>query len=203
MKLRLASKSPTRLRMLEAAGLCFTPIETSVDEEAEKIRLAPSRLGAAALADALAEAKARGAAAGAGEIVLGSDQILERDDGSIMGKAASREQAHDLLRSLSGRIHRLHSAAVALRDGNRIWGAVETAHMTVRSLDDAFIKDYLDQEYDQVRGNVGLYRIEGPGVQLFDRIEGSHFAILGLPLLSLLRFVREQEAAGAQEGQAR
>lgn len=194
MALLLASRSAARRRMLEAAGVPFDTVDSPLDEESAKARFRQKGLDAAGLAEALAEAKALTARAGAGDLVLGADQTLERDDGSMLDKPRSREEAFDQLRSLSGRTHRLHSAGVIVERGEPVWRAVETVELAVRPLSDAFLGDYLDREYEAIRRGVGGYRIEGPGVQLFDRIEGSHFAILGLPLLPLLAYLRQRGA---------
>ena len=143
------------------------------------------------MAEMLAEMKARSLPA-RGSLVIGADQTLERDDGSMLGKPGSRAEALDQLRSLSGRTHHLHSAAVIAENGERVWGATESAALAMRSLSEAFLRDYLDREFEAVRNNVGGYRIEGLGAQLFESIEGSHFAILGLPLLPLLAYLRER-----------
>jgi septum formation protein len=188
--LLLASKSAARRAMLEAAGLAFRPVESPLDEDSAKAGLAG--LDAKALAAALAEAKALSAPSGPGDLVLGSDQTLEREDGSRLGKPESREDAFRQLRSLSGKTHRLHSAAAIAEQGRIVWTRVENVALTMRPLSDEFLRTYLDLEYEHIRWSVGGYRIEGPGVQLFDRIEGSHFAILGLPLLPLLAYLRER-----------
>ena len=176
--------------MLEAAGVPFEPFEAPIDEELAKRELAG--LGAAALAQALAEAKALSVSARPGDLVLGSDQTLELEDGSVLGKPGSREEAFDQLRSLAGGTHSLHSAATVAEQDRPVWSALETVRLTMRPLGDAFLHSYLDREYEAIRWSVGGYRIEGPGVQLFDRIEGSHFAILGLPLLPLLGYLRSR-----------
>lgn len=190
MTLILASTSVARRRMLEAAGVRFEACAAAIDEEAVKAEL--DDLDPNALAQALAERKALSIAQDA--LVLGSDQTLERDDGSRLGKPASREDAFAQLQSLSGRTHRLHSAAAIAERGTIVWRCTESVELEVRPLSDEFLRDYLDAEYEQVRWGVGGYRIEGPGVQLFDRIDGSHFAILGLPLLPLLAYLRERGA---------
>ena len=192
MKLLLASRSETRRRMLEAAGIAFEPAEAELDEEEAKQGLVETGFEPRDLAEMLAEMKARSVAAPADALVLGADQVLERDDGSMLSKPRSRGEALAQLRSLSGRTHYLHSAAVVVERGERAWGRTETAALSVRQLGDAFLEEYLDREYELVRWNVGGYRIEGLGVQLFEEIQGSHFAILGLPLLSLLDFLRER-----------
>ena len=192
MKLLLASKSEARRHMLEAAGIAFEPVDAKLDEEEAKAGLIAAGFEPRDLAEMLAEMKARSVAAPAGALVLGADQMLERDDGNMLSKPRSRDEAFAQLRSLSGRTHYLHSAAVVMEQGERAWGRTETAALSMRSLGDAFLADYLDREYEAIRWNVGGYRIEGLGVQLFDQIQGSHFAILGLPLLSLLAFLRDR-----------
>jgi len=190
VKLLLASKSAARRKLLEAAGVPFEVVEAPVDEEGAKRKLTGMR--AAELAEALAQAKAVSVPGSPGALVLGSDQTLEREDGSLLSKPRSREEAFDQLRSLSGRTHRLHSAAVIAESERPVWRSMVTVALKVRPLSDIFLQSYLDQEYEFIRWSVGGYRIEGPGVQLFDRIEGSHFAILGMPLLPLLSYLRER-----------
>ena len=192
MRLLLASKSEARRRMLEAAGVDFELAEAELDEEVAKAGLIAAGFEPRDLAEMLAEMKARSVAAPADSMVLGADQVLERDDGTMLSKPASRDEAFAQLRSLSGHTHYLHSAAVILERGERAWGRTETAALSVRRLSDAFLEDYLDREYEAIRWNVGGYRIEGRGAQLFEAIQGTHFAILGLPLLSLLAFLRER-----------
>jgi septum formation protein len=188
--LLLASRSEARRRMLEAAGVEYDSAEAVLDEEEAKAGLAAAGFEPRDLAEMLAEMKAKSVAAEAGTLVLGADQVLERDDGAMLSKPRSREEATAQLRALSGRTHYLHSGAVIFEAGERIWGRTETAALTVRELGEAFLADYVEREYDHIRWSVGGYRIEGPGVQLFEEIQGSHFAILGLPLLSLLEFLR-------------
>ena len=124
--------------------------------------------------------------------MIGADQVLELDDGTMLSKPASRDDALDQLRRLSGQTHYLHSAAVVVEQGERVWGETESVAMDVRPLGEAFLQAYLDAEYEAVRGNVGGYRIEGMGAQLFEEVDGSHFAVLGLPLLPLLAYLRER-----------
>jgi septum formation protein len=176
--------------MLEAAGVPFRVVDADVDEDRAKASL--RGLGAAELAMALATIKALGTPAGEGDLLLGSDQTLELDDGAMLDKPESRQEAFSQLKRLSGRSHKLHSAAVVAERGEPAWSAIETVELTVRPLSDDYLNEYLDLEYDSIRWSVGGYRIEGPGVQLFDRIDGSHFAILGLPLLPLLAYLRER-----------
>ena len=187
----LASQSASRRALLSAAGVPFEALSPGVDEEAAKEALRADGLDARALADALAELKAlRVSRRVPGGLILGCDQTLSLDDGMMIDKAIDRADAERILRLLSGRVHHLHSAAVIVLNGEAIWRHVERVRMTVRPLSDAFIAQYLDQEWEQCRWCVGNYRIEGPGVQLFAKVEGSQFAIQGLPLLPLLDFLR-------------
>lgn len=192
MRLLLASKSAARRHMLEAAGVKFETVEAELDEEAAKAGLWGAGFDARGVAEELAQLKALSVPAVEGDLVLGSDQTLERGDGTLLGKPASRDEALGQLLSLSGATHHLHSAAVVAENGEAIWWRCETVALTMRPLSDAFLEAYLDREYEQIRWSVGGYRIEGPGAQLFDRIEGSHFAILGMPLLPLLGYLRER-----------
>ena len=192
MRLLLASKSATRRRMLEAAGVPFDVMEGSFDEEKAKAELRAGRLGAAELALALAEAKALAIDVGPELLVVGADQVLEREDGSVLDKAGSPGELAEQLRSLRGRPHRLHAAAVAAAAGRPVWRAAETVTLHMRRFSDAFLEAYVGRDYDEVRWSVGGYHAEGRGAQLFDRIDGSHYAVLGLPLLPLLAFLRER-----------
>ena len=187
----LASQSASRRALLQAAGVPFEALSPGVDEDAAKEALRADGLDARALADALAELKAlRVSRRVPGGLVLGCDQTLSLEDGSMIDKAVDRADAERILRRLSGRVHHLHSAAVIALNGEPIWRHVERVRMTVRSLSDSFIANYLDQEWEQCRWCVGNYRIEGPGVQLFSKVEGSQFGVQGLPLLPLLDFLR-------------
>ncbi|HEX7871985.1 MAG TPA: Maf family protein [Sphingobium sp.] len=187
----LASQSASRRALLSAAGVPFEAMSPGVDEEAAKEALRADGLDARALADALAELKAlRVSRRAPGVLVLGCDQTLSLDDGAMIDKAVDRADATRILKLLSGRVHHLHSAAVIALNGEPIWRHVERVRMTVRPLSDAFIADYLDRDWDECRWCVGCYRIEGPGAQLFAKVEGSQFAIQGLPLLPLLDFLR-------------
>ncbi|MBB5713486.1 Maf family protein [Sphingomonas aerophila] len=191
MTLVLASGSATRRAMLTDAGVPFTAQSPGVDEDAAKAGLA----GATPrdLSDALAELKAlKVSARSPGALVLGSDSVVALSDGSLLNQPASREEAADHLRRMSGTRHELWSAAVIAEDGRPVWRHVEAARMFVRSLSDGFISRYLDAEWPAISGCVGCYRIEGPGVQLFSKVEGSQFTIQGLPLLPLLGYLRER-----------
>ncbi len=187
----LASQSASRRALLEAAHVPFEALSPGVDEEAAKEALRADGLDARALADALAELKALKVSRRVpGGLVLGCDQTLSLDDGSMIDKAVDRADAARILRLLSGRVHHLHSAAVIVLNGEPIWRHVERVRMTVRPLSDGFIDTYLARDWDECRWCVGCYRIEGPGAQLFSKVEGSQFAIQGLPLLPLLDFLR-------------
>jgi septum formation protein len=192
VKLLLASKSEARRRMLEAAGVPFETVEAELDEAAAKAGLEAAGFDARGVAEELAQLKALYVRSEPGVLVLGADQTLELDDGTILSKPESRADAFAQLRMLSGRTHALHSAAVVVEVGETVFWQSETVGLTVRALSDRFIDDYLDREYEAIRWSVGSYRIEGPGVQLFERIEGSHFAVLGLPLFPVLAFFRER-----------
>ncbi|HVQ07238.1 MAG TPA: nucleoside triphosphate pyrophosphatase [Allosphingosinicella sp.] len=192
MKLLLASHSATRRRMLEAAGVPFETVAAAFDEEDAKTGLVETGFEPRDLAEMLAEMKAKSVVAPADTLVIGADQVLELDDGAMLSKPGSRAEALAQLRSLSGGTHYLHSAAVVVERGERVWGETETVAMDVRPLGEEFLQAYLDTEYEAVRHNVGGYRIEGMGAQLFEEVEGSHFAILGLPLLPLLDYLRER-----------
>jgi septum formation protein len=177
--------------MLSAAGVPFEAVAAGVDEETAKAALRADGLPARDLADALAELKAlRVSQRVPGALVLGSDSIVELDDGTMLDKPTSRENAAEHLRRMSGKRHDLVSAAVIAEAGRPVWRVVDRAKMHVRNLSDAFIDQYLDAEWPEISGCVGCYRIEGPGAQLFSRIEGSQFTVLGLPLLQVLDYLR-------------
>jgi septum formation protein len=187
----LASQSASRRALLEAARVPFEALSPGVDEDAAKEALRADGLDARQLADALAELKAlRVSRRVPGGLVLGCDQTLSLEDGAMIDKAVDRADAERILKLLSGRVHHLHSAAVIAFNGEPIWRHIERVRMTVRPLSDAFIAQYLDGDWEQCRWCVGCYRIEGPGAQIFARVEGSQFAIQGLPLLPLLDFLR-------------
>jgi septum formation protein len=187
----LASQSASRRAMLEAAGVAFAAEPAGVDEDAAKASLAG--LSPRDLADALAELKALKVSQRRPEaLVLGSDSVVALADGTRLDKPVNRDEAADHLRRMSGGTHRLWSAAVVAEGGRAVWRHVEGARLHVRELSDSFIEAYLDAEWPAVAGCVGVFRIEGPGVQLFQRVEGDHFTILGLPLLPVLGFLRER-----------
>lgn len=188
----LASTSPFRRDMLANAGLDFDIVRPEIDERVVEETVAGSGLAPTDIASLLAEAKAVDVSERhPGRIVIGCDQILSLDE-EVLHKPEDMEAARRRLLALSGKTHELHSAIVAARDGVALWRHVSTARMTVRKLDPAFVGQHLARVGDKALSSVGAYQIEGEGVQLFDRIEGSHFTIVGLPLLPLLAFLREQ-----------
>jgi septum formation protein len=187
----LASQSASRTAMLTAAGVPFAAEPAYADEAAVKAAMAGAR--PRDVADALAELKAlKVSARHPGALVLGSDSLAVLDDGTILDKPISREEAADHLARMSGKRHDLVSAAVIAENGRPVWRHVEAAKMFVRPLSPAFIDLYLDAEWPAISGCVGCYRIEGPGAQLFSRIEGSQFTVLGMPLLPVLGYLRER-----------
>jgi len=183
----LASQSASRQAMLRDAGVAFEAVPARLDERALEAQLAGAP--AAEIALALAEAKAL-AVDGAGRLVLGSDSLVVAG-GKRFDKPASREDAADHLRQFSGGTMELHSAAVLSRGGVVVWRGGAVAILGVRPLSEEFIASYLDAEWPAVSYCVGVFRIEGPGVQLFERIEGDHFTVLGMPLLPVLGALRE------------
>jgi septum formation protein len=193
MTLILASQSASRRAMLEAAGVKYKAIQPLVDEVQEKINLSHLALSGPELAEALALAKANSISdPPVPGMILGCDQTLVCDDGTMLDKAESLDALADQLARLSGRTHRLFSAAVIVENHLPVWQAIDSARMTMRSLSKVFIADYLAREGEALLGCVGGYRIEGRGAQLFDQVDGSQFVIQGLPLLPLLAFLRQR-----------
>jgi septum formation protein len=191
MQLILASQSSARRAVLETAGIVFEAMAPMVDEESAKAALRSDGITPRNLADALAELKAlKLSRRFPTDLVLGCDQTLSLDDGTMFDKSESLVALKAQLTSLSGKTHNLWSAAVLAQGGTVIWRHIERCKMTVRPLSQAFIDEYISAESDALLGCVGGYRIEGRGVQLFSHIEGSHFGILGLPLLPLLDILR-------------
>ena len=190
----LASASPTRIALLRNAGIEFTAVAAQIDERAIEAALAASARPPAEIAAALAEAKALSVAASrAGALVIGADQVLSAD-GRAWHKPSSIGEARDQLIALSGRTHELHSAIAVAREGTIGWRHSETVRLTMRPLTAGFIDDYLSRVGREALRSVGSYQIEGPGIQLFERIAGDYFAILGLPLLPLLAYLRNAGA---------
>ncbi|MEH3102895.1 MAG: Maf family protein [Sphingomonas phyllosphaerae] len=192
----LASQSASRTTMLAAAGVPFTAEPAYADEAALKAAMAGRH--PRDIADALAELKAlKVSARHPGHLVLGSDSLAVLDDGTILDKPTSREEARDHLTRMAGKRHDLVSAAVIAENGQPVWRIVDKAKMFVRPLSPAFIETYLDAEWPAISGCVGCYRIEGPGAQLFSRIDGSQFTVLGMPLLPVLDYLRVRQVLPA------
>lgn len=191
-RLILASASASRAAMLRAAGVPFDVVVPRVDERGIEDRLGD--VAPATVAATLAQKKAL--AVEADTLVLGSDTVLETEDGRTLAKSSDRDAARAQLLALHGRPHRLHSAAAIAEAGNIVWRGTETSTLHVRAFSETWLEAYLDREWEQIRHCVGGYRMEALGVQLFDRVEGSHFAILGLPLLPVLAYLRERGVVG-------
>jgi septum formation protein len=186
----LASASTSRARLLEAAGVAFEVQVSGLDEDAVKAQMQGA--DGVALATMLAERKALAVSAMRPDaLVLGADQVLVARAG-LLSKAGTREAAAAQLRALRGDVHTLATAAVLARADRVVWRHVEQPRLWMRPFGDAFLGDYLAGESDAVLGSVGCYRLEGPGAQLFERVEGDYFSILGLPLVPVLAALREQ-----------
>ncbi|MDO8378952.1 nucleoside triphosphate pyrophosphatase [Phenylobacterium sp.] len=192
----LASKSAARTAVLKGAGVPFETAVSGVDEEAVKTALLGQGGTPREVADALAELKAVKISRGRPGFVIGADQTLEFE-GSLYDKAETVEAARARLKLLRGKPHQLHSAVVVARDGAPIWREVATCTLTMRDFSDDFLEAYLLAEGEEALGSVGCYRLESHGSQLFSKIEGDYFAILGLPLLGLLDLLRKHGALAA------
>ncbi|MEM6463682.1 MAG: Maf-like protein [Pseudomonadota bacterium] len=190
----LASASPFRRRLLENAGIEFAVRPAQIDERAVEAPLRQSQVSAEDTALILAEAKALDVSEKAtGALVIGSDQTLALGD-AIFHKPDDMEGARGYLLKLSGKTHQLNTAVVIARDGETLWRHVATANLKMRRLDPGFIGRYLSRAGNDALKSVGAYQLEGLGAQLFERIEGDYFTIIGLPLLPLLEKLRELEA---------
>jgi septum formation protein len=182
--------------MLQAAGVIFRQVAAEIDESVIKQRFRSVGGDAMACAAALAEAKARAVARlYPAAVVIGADQILVAG-GDWFDKPPDLAAATAQLRQLRGRTHWLATAACAVEGEDCVWQARSAPELTMRRFGDAFLAEYITAEGEAVLGSVGAYRIEGRGVQLFSRIVGDHFAILGLPLLELLEFLRGHALMG-------
>jgi septum formation protein len=184
----LASQSRARQALLANAGIAFEAIPADIDERA--IQRASGLSAPGEIASMLAGEKALWVSSRQPDrIVVGADQTLALGK-RLFSKPAGRAQAAEQLQSLAGNSHELHSAVAVARDGKIVFETVAVARMTMRPLREAEIEAYLDEAGEAVTTSVGAYQLEGLGIHLFERIEGDHFTILGLPLLPLLAFLR-------------
>ena len=193
MTLILASSSSIRRAMLDQAGIAYEVRAPDCDEDAVK---QGHEGDGEALAIRLAELKAASIVAGPGDWVIGADSTVSIDD-ERFSKPRDRDEAAAHLRAFSGRTMILSSAAALARGGKIGWSLGDTARLVVRQLSENFIADYLEDEWPAVGHCVGVFRMEGRGVTLFDRVEGSHFTILGMPLIPLLGALRERGMVAA------
>jgi septum formation protein len=184
----LASRSTVRRTMLEAAGV---PIETCpADIDERSVEAAAPLQAPVAIAALLARQKASVIAGrNPGRLVLGADQTLSLE-GRRFAKPADRATARAQLRALSGRTHELYSAIAFVQDGSVLFEHVGVARLTMRAFSDRFLEDYLDAVGDAATASVGAYQLEGLGIELFERLDGDYFTVLGLPLLTVLDFLR-------------
>ena len=190
MALVLASGSKIRAELMQNAGLSIDVDPADVDERAVEAPLLEAEFPPEDLASVLAEAKANDVSGRrSGDLVVGADQILAFE-GERRTKPENMEAARRQLLAFSGKTHELHSAVVISQNGEAIWSHVSTARLTMRDLSPPFIGHYLAAAGDAVLSSVGAYQLEGLGVQLFEKIEGDYFTILGLPMLPLLEQLR-------------
>jgi septum formation protein len=187
----LASKSPARQGLLASAGIAFEAIPAGIDERA--IQQSSGLTSPGEIAALLAREKALSVSSNhPGRFVLGADQTLALGE-RLFSKPSGRAQAAEQLRALAGRTHELHSAIAVACDAEILFADVSVARMSMRTLDEHAISAYLDAAGEAITTSVGAYQLEGLGVHLFERIEGDHFTILGLPLLPLLAFLRSRQ----------
>jgi septum formation protein len=186
----LASQSRARQTLLANAGINFETVPAEIDERA--VQQASHLTAPGDIAALLAREKSLAVSARLPDrIVVGADQTLALGS-RLFSKPAGRAQAAEQLHALAGGTHELHSAVAVARDGKILFSDVTSARMTMRNLSEAEIDGYLDEAGEAVTSSVGAYQLEGLGVHLFERIEGDHFTILGLPLLPLLAFLRSE-----------
>ena len=186
----LASKSRARQTLLADAGIAFEAVPADIDERV--VQQASRLIAPGDIAALLAREKALYVSMRQpGQFVVGADQTLALGT-RLFSKPAGRAQAAEQLRALAGRSHELHSAVAVARDGKILFETAAVARMTMRRLGEAEIDAYLDEAGDAVTSSVGAYQLEGLGVHLFERVDGDHFTILGLPLLQLLAYLRSE-----------
>ena len=187
----LGSGSAGRRMLLKQAGLNFEVMRPEVDEDALKARFLREKRPLPELARALADAKALEVSRRTDLPVLGADQILVLDE-RLFSKPASMEEARENLLALRGRTHELISALSVARQGEIVWRHMDSARMHMRDFSDAFLAWYLKTAGEKVLASVGCYQIEGPGIQLFEKVEGDYFTIIGLPMIAFLQWLRGQ-----------
>lgn len=186
----LASKSQIRAKLLTNAGVEFSIKASNVDEETAKIAMREQGLSPAKQAHELAKIKAQKISIGNNNIVIGCDQILNFN-GIAYDKAENLEIARQRLKEFRGQTHSLENAVVIMQDGKLIWRSDKSAFLTMHNFSDKFLEQYLTKSMPSILHSVGCYELEGLGAQLFSKIEGDYFAILGLPLIELLAFLRQ------------
>jgi len=184
----LASASPIRRKILQDAGVEFEVVPADIDEESAK----DGKLELESIAQSLAEAKALAVSnLRPGVWVIGSDSVVAVE-GRLFNKPRSRDEAAEHLRFFSRKKMLLTSGVVLARDGEIDWSHIGRAELEVRELSETFIQSYLDAEWPEVGNTVGVFRMEGRGVQLFEALAGGHFTILGMPLIPLLKRLRDK-----------
>ncbi len=191
-KIILASGSQTRADLMRGAGLTFDVRAANIDERAVEAALSVDDMLPEDIATLLAESKAKQVSnLESGAMIIGADQVLALGD-ERFNKPVDMDAARRQLLALSGKTHSLHSAVVCVKDGETLWRHVSTAHLTMRAFDGVTVGRYLARAGEDALKSVGCYQLEGVGIQLFDRLEGDYFTILGMPMLPLLAFLRDR-----------
>lgn len=196
-RLILASNSASRRALMTGAGLDFSTEAATIDERAIEAELTAKRASPPDIAMALARAKAVDVSRRNPDAhVIGSDQVLSLD-GRLLHKPADMAEAGNHIRAMSGRTHHLNCGVAVARAGAAVWSDVSIARMTMRPISEPFLDKYLAMAGEGILGSVGAYHFEGPGIQLFEKIEGDYFTILGLPMLTLLAGLRQLDVIDA------